>query len=194
MTTTDHVRNASMLRAKDFYDVELREKLESTEKGKYVVIDSNSLDYEVDASLIVAAVHLKDRHPDARTVSFEIGYEPKWATRPRRDASRTETSTREVNGPHGEKVTPPAISRSRASLDAEAFYNTELRAKLETEEKGKFILIDGKSHDYEVDADLIAATVHLRDRQPSGEWFIFRIGDTDTERSALHGMRMTLKP
>lgn len=176
MTTTDHVRNATMLRAKDFYNAELREKLESTEKGKYVVIDSNSLDYEVDASLIVAAVHLKDRQPDAWTVSFEIGYESKWATRPRRDTSRTETSARDVNDPLGKKVAPPAISRSPASLDAEAFYNAELRAKLETEEKGKFIIIDPESSDYEVDSDPIVAVVHLKDRQPNAEAFMFRIG------------------
>lgn len=193
MSTTNDTRSAASLRAEAFYDAELRDKLEPAQNGKHIVIDSNSLDYEVDANAVVASVHLRDRRPDARTVSFQIGHYSNWPTRPRRNALSPE-SAGDASGRFGKKVAPPEIGRSSASLEAEAFYNAGLRAKLEPAEKGKFILIDGKSHDYEVDADLIAATVHLRDRQPSGEWFIFRIGDTDTERSALHGMRMTLKP
>ena len=129
MTTTDHARDAAALRAKDFYDSELRDNLESSEKGKYVVIDGDSLDYEVDASQIVATVHLRDRRPNAKMVSFEIGYDFKWPTRPRRAASRPGRAAWEFNGDFGKKVTPPEVSRSPASLAAEAFYNAQLRAQ-----------------------------------------------------------------
>ncbi len=84
-------------------------------------------------------------------------------------------------------------SRSAASRQAEAFYNAELRAKLEPAENGKFIIIDAVSRDYEVDSDMLFAYVHLYDRQPDGEFFVFQVGHTNRNRSVLHGMRMARK-
>ena len=81
-------------------------------------------------------------------------------------------------------------NRTAASLKAEAFYNAELRDKLEPAENGKFIVIDSKSHDYEVDDELIVATVHLRDRQPDGEMVVFRVGFDD--ETILHGKRIRI--
>ena len=81
-------------------------------------------------------------------------------------------------------------NRTAASLKAEAFYNAELRDKLEPAENGKFIVIDAKSHDYEVDDELIVATVHLRDRQPDGEMIVFRVGFDD--ETILHGKRIRI--
>ena len=81
-------------------------------------------------------------------------------------------------------------NRTAASLQAEAFYNTELRDQLEPAENGKFIVIDAKSHDYEVDDELIVATVHLRDRQPDGEMIVFRVGFDD--ETILHGKRIRI--
>ena len=81
-------------------------------------------------------------------------------------------------------------NRTDASLQAEAFYNAELREKLEPAENGKFIVIDAKSHDYEVDSELIFATVHLRDRQPDGEMIVFRVGFDD--ETVLHGKRIRI--
>ena len=72
-------------------------------------------------------------------------------------------------------------SRSAGAMKTGAFYDTELRTKLEPEENDKFIVIDAKSLDYEVDPNLVVATVHLRDRQPDGEMFAFRIGSKDTD-------------
>lgn len=83
--------------------------------------------------------------------------------------------------------------RSEASLRAESFYNTELKAKLEPEENGKFIMVDANSFDFEVDSNLVFAYVHLMDRQPDGELFIFKIGTGEHWRSVLHGKRMTHK-
>ena len=81
-------------------------------------------------------------------------------------------------------------NRTAASLKAEAFYTAELRDKLEPAENGKFIVIDAKSHDYEVDDELIVATVHLRDRQPDGEMIVFRVGFDD--ETILHGKRIRI--
>ena len=81
-------------------------------------------------------------------------------------------------------------NRTIASLQAEEFYNAELRDQLEPAENGKFIVIDAKSHDYEVDDELIVATVHLRDRQPDGEMIVFRVGFDD--EAILHGKRIRI--
>ncbi len=81
-------------------------------------------------------------------------------------------------------------NRTAASLQAEEFYNAELRDQLEPAENGKFIVIDAKSHDYEVDDELIVATVHLRDRQPDGEMIVFRVGFDD--ETILHGKRIRI--
>lgn len=81
-------------------------------------------------------------------------------------------------------------NRTAASLQAEEFYNAELRGQLEPAENGKFIVIDAKSHDYEVDDELIVATVHLRDRQPDGEMIVFRVGFDD--ETILHGKRIRI--
>ena len=81
-------------------------------------------------------------------------------------------------------------NRTAASLQAEEFYNAELRGQLEPAENGKFIVIDAKSHDYEVDDELIVATVHLRDRRPDGEMIVFRVGFDD--ETILHGKRIRI--
>ena len=168
---------------------ELSQKLEPAALGKYVVIDGNSLDYEVDASMIVATVHLQDRQPDARIAVFKIADHLNWLTRPRRDASRPGRAAGEFDEDFGERNTPPEISRSPASLEAENFYNTELRAQLEPVHTGKYILIAGETHDYEIDADPIVAGVHLLDRQPGAEMFMFCIG-CDGHQSVFHGLRL----
>ena len=81
-------------------------------------------------------------------------------------------------------------NRTDASAYNEAFYNAELRELLEPAENGKFIVIDAKSHDYEVDSELIVATVHLRDRQPDGEMIVFRVGFDD--EIVLHSKRIRI--
>ena len=195
MATTADTLSEALLRVKTFYDAELRAKLEPEQNGKYIVIDGESLDYEVDDNMTVASVHLRDRRPDGEMLSFAIGFDSVARGGPWPGDYDGGAADGESNGHRDkESSTHRAIKRSFASLQAEEYYNAELRAKLEPAHNGEFILIDPASLDYEVDSDPIAATVHLRDRQPNGEWIIFRIGDTDSERSALHGMTMRLQP
>ena len=190
--TTDADRAAWIRRVEAFYDAELRAKLEPAENGKHIVIDGESLDYEVDANPIVASVHLRDRRPNGRMLSFDIGFDSVTRGGPWPGDSDDGTSAGAVNGHRDQKSgTPWVVERSFASLQAEEYYNAELRAKLEPEHKGKYILIDPASRDYEVDSDPIAAAVHLRDRQPNGEWIIFCIG-YDIHQCVFHGLRFHL--
>ena len=59
---------------------------------------------------------------------------------------------------------------------AEAFYERELLPKLLATEKGKILVLDVESGDYEVDADLLAASDRLQDRRPGVFEYTFRIG------------------
>lgn len=192
MAATADTHSETLLRAKTFYDAELRAKLEPEQNGKYIVIDGESLDYEVDENMMVASVHLEDRRPNGQTLVIRIGYET--ALRlplMQPDSYRRAVAEQSVPLHKTEKTFLPLDNRSPASLRAEAFYDAELRAKLEPAHKGKYILIDPASRDYEVDSDPIAAAVHLRDRHPNGEWIIFRIG-YDIHQCVFHGLRFHL--
>jgi hypothetical protein len=50
----------------------------------------------------------------------------------------------------------------------EEIYRRDLRARVEAEHFGKFIVIDVNSGDYEIDADEIAATSRARIKHPDG--------------------------
>jgi hypothetical protein len=59
---------------------------------------------------------------------------------------------------------------------AEAIYRREIRDKVMPQHKGKFLILDIKSGDYEVNEDDLKAEEALRARRPDGVFFEFRIG------------------
>ena len=63
-------------RAHAIYDAEFRQ-LEAEHKGKFLVVDLNSKDYEVDEEHVQAALRMLERHPveaERAFYSFRIGY------------------------------------------------------------------------------------------------------------------------
>ena len=56
------------------YNQEIRHKVESTEKGKVVVIDVTSGDYEIDCDDWAATLRLMERRPDALTWAERVSY------------------------------------------------------------------------------------------------------------------------
>ena len=56
------------------YNEKIRHKVEPTEKGKVVVIDVNSGDWEIDADDATALFRLLERRPDAFTWAERVGY------------------------------------------------------------------------------------------------------------------------
>lgn len=59
---------------------------------------------------------------------------------------------------------------------AEAFYEKELLPKLLATAKGKILVLDIESGDYEVDTDLLKASDKLQARRPGAFEYTFRIG------------------
>jgi len=59
---------------------------------------------------------------------------------------------------------------------AEEYYERHLRAKLEPEHKGHYLVLEVESGDYEVDADEMAAIDRARARHPDRLFYILRVG------------------
>ena len=58
----------------------------------------------------------------------------------------------------------------------EAIYEKQIRSKVETENKGRFLVIDIETGMYEIDEDDLVATKRLLTRQPHAVIYGLRIG------------------
>jgi hypothetical protein len=61
---------------------------------------------------------------------------------------------------------------------AEQIYRRSIRDKVMPQHKGKFLVVDIESGDYEVDEDDLAAEDRIRARRPDGVFFLRRVGYT----------------
>ena len=59
---------------------------------------------------------------------------------------------------------------------AKAIYQEKIRHLVEPGENGKYIVIDVKSGDYEIDEEHIAASARLRARRPNAATYAGRVG------------------
>lgn len=64
----------------------------------------------------------------------------------------------------------------------EEIYNRELRARVEPQHRGKFLVVDIETGDYEIDVRDILAEQRLRARRPSGAFYLVRIGSPTAYR------------
>jgi hypothetical protein len=62
-------------RGKQIYEQKLRSLLEPEHVGKYLVIDVDSGDYEMDEEHLAALDRVRARHPDGSFFSMRVGYE-----------------------------------------------------------------------------------------------------------------------
>lgn len=56
------------------YQDRIKSLMEPTERGKFLVIDVESGDYEVDQDHLTASHRLRKRRPDAVTYALKVGY------------------------------------------------------------------------------------------------------------------------
>jgi len=61
---------------------------------------------------------------------------------------------------------------------AEEIYRRCIRGKVMPQDKGKFLIVDIESGDYEVDEDDLAAEDRLLARRPEGVFYLLRVGYT----------------
>lgn len=77
----------------------------------------------------------------------------------------------------------PTLSQVRYTNEdigriGEEMYHQNIRSKVMPQEKGKFLVMDIESGDYEVNADDLQAEKTLRARHPDGVLYGIRIGYT----------------
>lgn len=61
-------------RGEAIYDREIRPLLKPADKGKFVAIDIETGDYEIDKGEMAACDRLRDRLPDSQTWLVRVGY------------------------------------------------------------------------------------------------------------------------
>ena len=62
-------------RGKEIYQKKIKHLVEPQKAGKFVVIDVESGDYEVDDQHIAASTRLRERRPNAVTYAGRVGYQ-----------------------------------------------------------------------------------------------------------------------
>ena len=74
----------------------------------------------------------------------------------------------------------------------QAYYDDHLRATLEPEHKGKFLVLEVKTGDYEMDADEMAAIQRAKANHPESVFYILRVGYRAAHRIGGGSLRRPL--
>ena len=74
------------------------------------------------------------------------------------------------------------LSDEEIGRRAEEIYYRDIRPKVMPQERGKFLVLDIYSGDYEVDEVSLNANDRLRARRPDGEFFGIRVGYTTANK------------
>lgn len=61
-------------RGRELYEQGIRSKVEAAHKGKYLVIDVDTGDYEIGDDYMALTDRLQTRHPEAALCTLRIGY------------------------------------------------------------------------------------------------------------------------
>ena len=67
-------------------------------------------------------------------------------------------------------------SREEVAKRGEAIYEQEIRPKVESENKGKYLVLDIETGEYEIDQDDLAATKRVLEKCPEAVLYGLRIG------------------
>ena len=70
----------------------------------------------------------------------------------------------------------PAVDIEDIARRGQQYYDQHLRAKLEPEQNGKFLVLDVDTGNYEMDESEVAASERARARHPQSLFYILRIG------------------
>ena len=151
---TDHKENAEEI-GRAIYKSKILPSLQPEDKGKVVVIDIHSGDYEISSDDITGLVRLLERRPDCYAWTKRVGYPAVYRINP--GSPQTEESK------NAEKV-------------GRAIYKSKILPLMQPEDKGKIVHIDVHSGDYEIDIDYVAAMTRLFLRRPDGYAWTERVG------------------
>jgi hypothetical protein len=70
----------------------------------------------------------------------------------------------------------PRYTTEEIAARGKAIYDGQIRAKVEPQDNGKFLIIDIETGEYEVDDDEFAASRRAHAKHPDGAFFGLRVG------------------
>jgi hypothetical protein len=79
-------------------------------------------------------------------------------------------------------VRQPQYSKEEFASRGDEIYESQVRSKVEADNRGKIVAIDLETGDFEVDASEIAACERLEARHPDAQIWIVRIGSRHVRR------------
>ena len=74
MSREDYTKKEICDRGEEIYQEQIKPLVEPQEKGKFVVIDIESGDYEIDREHLAAIRRLRERRPDSVRYTGRIGF------------------------------------------------------------------------------------------------------------------------
>lgn len=70
----------------------------------------------------------------------------------------------------------PRYSNTEIADRGQAFFERSIRDKLEPSDRGKLLVLDIETGDYEIDTDDVAAVKRARAKRPDGAFYVLRVG------------------
>ena len=158
---TDHKENAEEI-GRAIYKSKILPSLQPEDKGKVVVIDIHSGDYEIDREDITALLRLLERRPNAYTWAERVGYPAVYY----------------MGAGYGFRVktVSPSDDAKKTEEIGRAIYKSKILPLMQPEDKGKVVVIDIHSGDYEIDREDITALLRLLERRPNAYTWAERVG------------------
>ena len=68
----------------------------------------------------------------------------------------------------------------------QALYEEKIRPQVELTQKGKFLVLDIETSDYEIDVDELAAVKRAKAKNPNAALYILRVGHSTAYRLGRH--------
>ena len=181
---------------KSIYNDKIKDTLGPEHKGKIVVIDIYSGDYEIGDTDPEANMRLLKRRPDAHTWAEKVGYPTVYVMKSPRDLPPAPFRFDDhENGNAWERGKDARIPRRRTTrgeitltipvdkitpgLAEEigvAIYKNKIEDTLGPEHKGKIVVIDIYSGDYEIGDTDSETTMRLRKRRPDAQTWAEKVG------------------
>lgn len=178
MAISDLTPEEQIAFATDFFRAKVEPKLTGDDRAKFVVVDLNTGDYEVDDYRVEAGMRLRDRRPGADTYTFldgepyiiyiggsSITFDPPLADQFNDPPAQGPMDTEKND------LQPDEI----AAL-GERIYREKIRPTLTESDIGKFVHIDVSSGAYEIDDDDVSGDIRLNNRVPGALCYGRRVG------------------
>ena len=75
MPRTDYTSEVIAVRGKEIYQQQIRDKVEPKHKGKFLSVDIETGNYEIDTDDLSPTIRLLEKRPDAVIYSLRIGFQ-----------------------------------------------------------------------------------------------------------------------